>query len=220
MKNNIILIVLGLMLAGSNACQWNRTAKGGAIGAGAGGVVGGIIGHQAGNTAIGAIIGAAVGGASGAVIGRYMDKQAAEIQRDLKGAKVERIGEGIKITFDSGILFNIDSDQLKPVAKQHIEDLSKILNKYKDTNILIEGHTDNTGSSDHNQTLSEKRAASVARYAQGLGVSPSRVTEKGYGMNQPIADNDTESGRTQNRRVEVAIMANDKLKRAAKKGDI
>jgi outer membrane protein OmpA-like peptidoglycan-associated protein len=212
-----VLLVSVLLL---QACNWSRTAKGGVIGAGVGGAVGGIIGNKAGNTAVGAIIGAAVGGAAGASIGRYMDKQAEELQRDLKNAKVERVGEGIKITFESGILFDIDSDQLKAVAKNNINDLSKTLNKYKDTNVLIEGHTDNTGTEQHNQVLSDKRAASVSRYLTSQGVAAQRVSEKGYGPSQPVADNSSESGRRLNRRVEIAIWANEKLKRAAKNGDI
>ena len=190
-------------------------AKGGLIGAGAGGVVGGIIGAKAGNTAVGAIVGAAVGGAAGAAIGRYMDKQAEEMREDLKGAKIERVGEGIKITFESGILFNIDSDKLKPAAKDNIQNLAKILKKYKDTNVLIEGHTDNTGADEYNQGLSQRRAASVSSYVTGLGVTSDRLTETGYGESQPVADNSTEHGRSLNRRVEIAIWANDKLKRAA-----
>lgn len=217
-KSLLIFLFLSTVLIQS--CNWSRTAKGGVIGAGVGGAVGGIIGNKAGNTAAGAIIGAAVGGAAGAAIGRYMDKQAEELQRDLKNAKVERVGEGIKITFDSGILFDIDSDQLKSVAKNNITDLSKTLNKYKDTNVLIEGHTDNTGSEDHNQTLSIKRASSVSRYITAQGVEAHRISEKGYGLSQPVADNSTESGRRLNRRVEIAIWANEKLKRAAKNGDI
>jgi len=127
-------------------CQANNTTKGGAIGAGVGGAIGGVIGHQSDNTAVGAIIGATVGGATGALIGREMDKQAEELKRDLKGAEVERVGEGIKITFDSGLMFNLDSYELKPATRENLTELSKTLQKYDDTNILIEGHTDNTGT--------------------------------------------------------------------------
>jgi len=203
---------------------WSKTAKGGAIGAGSGAAAGAAIGAAAGgsvkSTVLGAIIGAAVGGTTGAVIGRYMDKQAAEIQRDVKGAKVERVGEGIRITFDSGILFDVGSYQLKDAAKNNITELSKVLQKYEDTNILIEGHTDNTGSDELNMKLSEQRANSVANYTKSLGISGVRMAIQGYGEGQPIADNKTDAGRTQNRRVEIAIMANDKLKKAAKRGDI
>lgn len=193
----------------------NRAQKGAVIGAAAGGVVGGVIGHQSGNTAVGAIIGAAVGGVAGAYIGNYMDQQAAEIERDLEGATVERIGEGIKITFDSGLLFDIDKAALKPASKENLTNLAVILNKYEDTDILLEGHTDDTGSDEHNLNLSRARAQSVANYLSGSSVRETRFTIMGYGEAQPIASNETTDGRTQNRRVEVAIYANDKLKKVA-----
>jgi outer membrane protein OmpA-like peptidoglycan-associated protein len=204
----------------AGCANWSRTAKGGAIGAGIGGVVGGIIGKQTGHTAAGAIIGAAIGGTAGAAIGHYMDKQAEEMRRDLKNAKIERVGEGIKITFASGILFDVGSDALKTEAKNNVNDLSTILNKYEDTNVLIEGHTDNTGGDDLNQRLSEKRAASVARQLKSRGVVGRRLTTVGYGEQQPVADNDSESGRRENRRVEIAIFANEKLKKAAQDGKV
>jgi len=197
-------------------CAYWRTIVGGAIGAGAGGAIGGAIGKKAGNTAAGAIIGAAIGGTAGAAIGNYMDRQAAEIRRDIKDARVERVGEGIKITFNSGILFDVGSDGLKPVARSNIDQLATVLNKYKDTEILIEGHTDSTGSESLNMRLSEKRATSVSRQLKSQGVAGRRITTNGYGENQPVADNGTKTGRQANRRVEVAIFANDKLKRAAK----
>lgn len=211
----IILLSAALLLTG---CSASNTVKGGVIGAAAGGVIGGIIGKNTGNTAVGAIIGATIGGAAGALIGRYMDKQAEEIQKDIEGAKVERVGEGIKITFDSGILFAINSSTLTAPARENIEKLSKILQKYDDTNILVEGHTDATGGTEMNQQLSERRAASVATFAKSLGVAGGRFSTIGYGENQPIADNTTTDGRSQNRRVEIAIYANDKLKDAAEKG--
>jgi outer membrane protein OmpA-like peptidoglycan-associated protein len=216
--NVLVIMVLSMPLL--TGCKASRTAKGGAIGAAAGGVIGGLIGKGSHHTAEGAIIGAMVGGAGGALIGNYMDKQAKEIQRDLKGARVERVGEGIKITFDSGILFDVNSYDLKAVSKTNLTDLSKILNKYADTNVLVEGHTDNTGEDQYNQTLSENRASSVSKFLTTENVPASRITTKGYSETQPIADNTTEAGRKQNRRVEMAIYANDKLKRAAKRGDI
>jgi len=198
----------------------NKTAKGGVIGAAGGAVVGGVIGRAAGNTAAGAIIGAAVGGTTGALIGRHMDKQAEELRRDLENAKVERVGEGIKITFNSGILFATNSAELQQSAKTEIAQLATTLKKYEDTNILIEGHTDNTGARDLNQRLSEQRAQSVADYAASNGVARNRMTTKGYAFDQPIADNTTAAGRQQNRRVEVAIFANEKMKKAAEKGQL
>lgn len=197
-----------------------RTGNGALIGAGAGGALGGLIGHASGNTAAGAIIGAAVGGTAGAAIGNYMDKQAAELQRDLKNAKVERVGEGIKITFDSGILFDVDSDKLQPAATANLKNLAQVLNKYDDTEIMVQGHTDNTGTSDHNMRLSGRRAESVGEALQRDGVKSGRIDEKGLGETQPVADNGSTTGRQENRRVEVAIWANDKLKKAAKDGKI
>jgi outer membrane protein OmpA-like peptidoglycan-associated protein len=217
MKKIIIFVAIGLVAASSFGCSsMSRKAKGGIIGATAGGVVGGVIGKQAGNTAVGAILGAAVGGAAGAWIGSYMDKQAAEIERDIEGAKIERVGEGIKITFDSGLLFEIDKATLNDKSRTELAKLAVILNKYPDTNILLEGHTDATGSDEHNLELSRERAQAVANYLSGQQVMATRFTIMGYGESQPIASNDTVDGRTQNRRVEVAIYANDKLKKAAK----
>jgi outer membrane protein OmpA-like peptidoglycan-associated protein len=207
-----------LLFATVTGCGWSNKAKGGAIGAGAGGVAGGVIGRAQGHTALGAIIGAAVGGTAGALIGNHMDKQAEEMRRDMQNAKIERVGEGIKITFDSGILFAIDSYQLQSTATANIESLVRVLNKYPDTNILVEGDTDNTGSDDYNLRLSERRAQSVADYQKSLGVAGSRISTVGLGESNPVASNDTEDGRRQNRRVEVAIFANEDLKKAAKDG--
>ena len=216
--NIFITIVLCVSIIILMGCGASNTMKGGAIGAGTGGVAGGVIGHQLGNTALGAIIGAAIGGTTGALIGRHMDKQAEEMRQDIKNAKIERIGEGIKITFDSGILFAFDSSELQPAARTNIESLAKVLKKYPDTNILIEGGTDNTGSEEYNQKLSERRAEAVADYQKRLGVAGSRISTIGLGEMNPIASNDTDYGRQQNRRVEVAIFANDKLKKAAEEG--
>lgn len=216
-KAAILLLSGALFAAAVIGCSANNAAKGGAIGAGAGGVAGGVIGHQSGNTAVGAIIGAAVGGATGAIIGNEMDKRAAEIDADLAGARIERVGEGIKITFDSGLLFDFDKSDLRPQAKTNIASLSKTLNKYPDTDIVVEGDTDNAGTSDYNVSLSDRRAKAVSNHMVSLGVSGSRISDIGLGETNPVASNDTDSGRQQNRRVEVAIFANDKLKSAAEK---
>ena len=214
-------LVLFLVVSfGLNGCSASNTVKGGAIGVAAGGLLGGVIGHAAGNTTLGAIIGAAVGGTAGALIGNYMDKQAEEIQNDIQGAKVERVGEGIKITFDSGILFAVNSSVLQPQAKANIDKLATILNKYPDTNILVSGYTDNTGSEEYNQKLSEKRAKAVSDYTETRGVAASRFSVVGLGESEPVATNDTPDGRQANRRVEIAIFANDKLKKAAEKGNL
>ena len=216
MKKIVSLVLIAALLVGVAGCaSMSRQEKGAVIGAGSGAVIGGVIGKQAGNTALGAILGAAVGGAAGAYIGNYMDKQAAEIERDLEGATVTRVGEGIKITFDSGILFAVGKSELQSAARANLTDLAAILNKYPDTEVLIEGHTDATGSDESNLTLSRNRAQSVANYLESLRVMPTRFTIMGYGEAQPVADNATDAGRAANRRVELAIMANDKLKGVA-----
>jgi len=216
MKKIISGAIAAAFLFGLASCaSMNKTEQGAIIGGAGGAVVGGLIGHAAGNTLLGAILGAAVGGAAGAFIGNYMDRQAAEIRRDLEGARVERVGEGIKITFESGLLFDVDKSDLRSVSKDNLGKLAAILNKYPDTNILIEGHTDSTGADDYNLRLSRDRAQSVSYYLATLEVLSSRESTQGYGKTQPVASNDTAEGRQQNRRVDVAIMANDKLKKIA-----
>lgn len=217
MKRIIALLLIVALVAVAGCANMSRQDKGVLIGAGGGAAIGGVIGSQSGNTAVGAIIGAAIGGVAGGIIGDYMDDQAEEIQRDLEGARVERIGEGIKITFDSGILFDVNKADLKPAAQQNLAELAQILNKYSDTEILIEGHTDATGSAEYNMTLSRNRADAVARYLERQQVMPTRFTLMAYGEEQPIADNTTVDGRTANRRVELAIFANDKLKKEAER---
>ena len=213
----MLLAIVFPLLVGCNA---SNTTKGGAIGAGVGGAVGGAIGHRSDNTVIGAIIGATVGGAAGALIGRQMDKQAEELKRDLEGATVERVGEGILITFESGLVFDVDSYSLREETKTNLTELSETLKKYDDTNILIEGHTDNTGEDNYNQKLSENRADAVEDFIVTQGIDNSRVTTKGYGENQPLDSNETEAGKQKNRRVEVAIYANKEMKKAAKNGEL
>ena len=201
----------------------SKTLKGGLIGglggAAAGGVLGRVIGGKSG-TAKGAILGAVLGGGAGALIGRRMDKQAAELRRDLEGAKVERVGEGIKITFASGILFATNSSTLTPEAAGNIDQLAATLQKYADTNIVIEGHTDASGTDAINQPLSERRAQAVANELTAKSVDTSRITSTGYGSTQPVGDNATAAGKAANRRVEVAIFANEKMQKAAKKGQL
>ena len=200
-------------------CQASNTAKGGAIGATAGGVLGGVIAGKD-NTALGAIIGATIGGTAGALIGRRMDKQADELKADLEGATVERVGEGIKITFDSGLMFATNQSSLNATTKENLKNLATTLLKYEDTNVLVEGHTDNTGTNEYNLTLSKKRASSVQDYLISLGLDNSRMEIAGYGESQPVTTNETVTGRQTNRRVEVAIYANDKMQRMAKRGEL
>ena len=201
----------------------SKTLKGGILGglggAAGGAVLGRVIGGKSG-TAKGAILGAAIGGAGGALIGRKMDKQAAELRRDLEGATVERVGEGIKITFASGILFASNSSTLTSAATGNIDELATTLQKYADTNITIDGHTDSSGSDAINQPLSQRRAQAVANELTSKGVDNSRITATGYGSSQPVAPNTTEAGKAANRRVEVAIFANEKMQKAAKKGQL
>ena len=145
---------------------------------------------------------------------------AAELEKDLEGAEIEWVGEGIKITFREGIQFALNSAELSETSKTNLTELAETLKKYDDTNILIEGHTDITGTREYNMVLSDKRAQSVADYLKEIGVPGKRVTTEGYGPDQPVADNDSDYGRQQNRRVEVAIFANEKLKKKAEKGEL
>src|SRR5690606_21797689 len=193
-----------------------NTQKGAGIGAGAGAGIGAIIGNKAGNTAVGAVIGGALGGVAGGLIGKKMDKQAAEIENTVPGAEVIKAGEGIIVKFDSGILFDFDKADLKPNAKENIRKLVASLNENSDTDILVVGHTDNVGRAEYNQGLSERRAASVKSYAVAQGLSSGRIKTKGMGANEPISSNETDAGRAENRRVEIVIVANDKMKAEAK----
>lgn len=217
-----IAVVLSLsLLGGVISCKsWSREKKGALIGAGMGAAAGGYIGKGYGNTAVGVLVGAAVGGAAGALIGKYMDKQARELQKDLPNATVERVGEGIKITFKSGVLFDYDSDKVQATTAKNLDEMAATLNKYNDTVILIEGHTDATGTEQYNQRLSERRAESVAKYLRKHNVGRDRMKTGGFGELKPVADNGSDVGREKNRRVEVAIMANEELKEAARKGNI
>jgi outer membrane protein OmpA-like peptidoglycan-associated protein len=212
--------VVIVIMVFQTSCQSTNTTKGGAIGAGAGAVIGGLIGHSSGNTAVGAIIGAAVGGSAGALIGRQMDKQAEELKNDLKGATVQRVGEGILITFNSGLQFDFNSSTLVSETKTNLAALSSTLKKYEDTDIVIEGHTDNTGENAYNQSLSERRAHAVEDYLVTQGVGGKRFAVRGYGEEQPLNGNLNEDERQINRRVEVAIYANNKMKKLAKKGEL
>jgi outer membrane protein OmpA-like peptidoglycan-associated protein len=193
----------------------NKTQKGAAIGAGTGGIIGAFIGKSAGNTALGAIIGGAVGGTAGAFIGHTMDKQAAEIKQTVPGATVIREGEGIIVKFDSGILFDVGKTDIKSAAQTNLQNLAIFFQKNQQTSILVIGHTDNTGPADYNMDLSIRRAAAVKTYLSSGGVDTRRLSTQGKGEREPIADNNTEIGRAQNRRVEIVIIANDQMKTQA-----
>jgi outer membrane protein OmpA-like peptidoglycan-associated protein len=202
-------------IGGIGGCA-NKTQEGAAIGVGAGAVVGGAIGKATGNTARGAIIGAAVGGAAGAIIGSKMDKQAKELDQEIPGATVTRVGEGIAVTFDSGLLFDFNSATLRPEARENLRNLAASLAKNPGEDVLIVGHTDSVGTDSYNLDLSRRRADAAASYIATVGVDRSRINTRGMGENDPVAANDTDAGRQQNRRVEVAIYANDQLKAEAK----
>lgn len=193
-----------------------NTQKGAGIGAGAGAGIGAIIGNKAGNTAVGAVIGGALGGVAGGLIGKKMDKQAAEIENTVPGAEVIKAGEGIIVKFDSGILFDFDKSDLKANAKENIRQLVKTMNENADTDILVVGHTDNVGKASYNQGLSERRAAAVKSYAVAQGLASGRIKTEGMGAEEPISSNETDAGRSENRRVEIVIVANDKMKAEAK----
>jgi len=203
-------VVLAVLLAlGVAACaSLSRKEKGAIIGASAGGIAGGVIGNQTGSTTRGAIIGAVVGGTIGAVIGHQMDQQAKELKQEIPGATVTRVGEGIAVTFASGLLYDFDSDVVRADAAQNLRNLAASLQKYPNTDLLIVGHTDAVGTSEYNQGLSQRRATSAANYLMGQGVSSGRLQSVGRGETEPLATNDTEAGRQLNRRVEIAIVAN------------
>ncbi|MGN8068323.1 OmpA family protein [Mucilaginibacter sp. SG564] len=211
---SLALATVGIL--GSGCDSLTKTQKGAAIGAGAGGTIGAFIGKAAGNTALGAIIGGAVGGTAGAFIGRNMDRQAAEIKQTVPGATVTREGEGILVKFDSGILFDTDKSDVKPAAQSNLQKLATSLQNNPNTNILIVGHTDSTGTAQHNMDLSIRRAEAVKSYIVSNNVNSSRLTTSGKGKTEPIADNRTPEGRAQNRRVEIVIVANDQMKQQAK----
>jgi outer membrane protein OmpA-like peptidoglycan-associated protein len=218
MNRSLVIIPTLAMLVSSGCASLNKKETGAIIGATAGAAAGAAVGRANGSTAKGAIIGAAVGGTAGAVIGHQMDQQAKELKQNIPGAVVERVGEGLQVTFESGLLFDYDSDVLRAPAKQNLSSLAASLDKYPGTDLLIVGHTDAQGSDSYNMTLSERRAAAAANYLVSQGVSRARLRSTGRGESEPVASNDTETDRQKNRRVEVAIYANETLKSKAANG--
>lgn len=230
-SSNAILFTAAILLSVSSCNTIKRTSnqdKGVVVGAAGGAVIGGIIGNNVGNkknTAAGAVIGAVIGGVAGGIIGNKMDRQAEKIKKEVPGAKVERIGEGIEITFDennpdgskAGVYFKTNKYNINANSKLALKKLQKIFAEYPDTDILIEGHTDDVGTDEYNMTLSERRANAVANYLRSAGVSSSRFVVKWYGENQPKVDNSSDENRALNRRVAFAVTANDKMKAEAKK---
>lgn len=211
----LLTALFGLLL--SSCTTATRSQKGAVIGAAGGGAIGAVIGKATGNTAMGAIIGATVGGVAGAVIGKKMDQQAEEMQKVLGDAEVRREGEGIVINFKEKVLFSFNSADLGNNAAGNLDKLVNVLNKYPDTNIEVIGHTDSKGTDDYNQRLSERRANAVISYLRTHNITTTRLAARGMGESDPVASNDTEEGRSQNRRVEFVITANEKMKEEAKR---
>jgi len=201
----MVVIALALTLS-TVGCSTNLRT--GALG---GAAAGAAIGGLASGSARGAIIGAAIGGAAGAAIGGVMDSQAEDLQDKLPNAKVERVGEGIQVTFDSGILFDVNQAMLRSAAQQNLSDLVASLEEYEGTDVLVVGHTDATGEASYNQGLSERRADAARTYLLGAGLDSDRVRAMGMGEEEPVDTNDTDAGRQANRRVEVAIFASEAM---------
>ena len=227
MKKTSTILVASLMLLSTifTSCEAvknsNNTQRGAAIGAVGGAILGGVLGNnlgKGGNGALGAVLGGVIGGVAGGVIGNKMDKQAREIQTALPGAQVERVGEGIRLVLgENSVRFDTNKSTLTAGAKANLDKLVPVFNQYPDTNIQIYGYTDSTGTVEHNLTLSEQRAASVKTYLATKGISSARFNTSGLGIADPIATNDTPEGRSQNRRVEFAITANEKMVQDAQK---
>lgn len=201
-----------------SACAALNTSKekGAVIGAATGAAAGAVIGSQTGSTARGAVVGAVVGGAAGAIIGHQMDQKKKDIDASVPGATVTRVGEGLVVTFDSGILFDFDSDRLRTEARTNLDNLAANLASFGDSKLLLVGHTDSVGTDSYNQQLSQRRASAVGNYLTMKGVPSTRVAAAGRGETEPIQPNSTESGRLANRRVEIAVSAGENMKAAAK----
>ena len=218
MRKSKALVVYGVLvaflLALSGCAQWqqsSRTTKGAITGAAVGAAAGVLVKqNDPSRRAKAAAIGAVVGATAGGLVGRYMDNQARELQQ-IQDAQVRLEQDKVFLTFDSGILFDVNSTAVKPGAMQNLSKVADVMNRYPQTNILVSGHTDSTGSEQYNQQLSEDRARAVSNQLQSQGVGSYRVNTIGYGENMPIAGNDTSAGRQANRRVEIEIKANQAL---------
>lgn len=222
------LAVIMLMVSGcSTVKKTNKTQRGAAAGTVGGAVIGGVIGNNVGkgNTVLGAIIGGVIGGVAGGIIGNKMDRQAEKIKNEIPGAEVQRVGEGIIVTFNDknpdgskmGVYFDYDKSDITSNSRLALDKMVKIFNEYPQTNILIEGHTDDKGTDSYNLALSERRAMAVGNYLKNEGISSSRLTIKWYGETQPKVENTSDANRAENRRVEFGITANEKMKEEAKK---
>ena len=214
-----------MLIAGLNSCEATKNAnnkqKGAVIGTAGGAVLGAIIGNnvgEGGKGELGAVIGGVVGGTAGVLIGNKMDKQAQKIEEEIPGAKVERIDDSILVTFDenSGVKFDTNKYNITSSSEVMLTKLANILKEFPDTNVLVVGHTDSTGAAEYNMSLSENRAKAVTNYfVNNKGLSSGRFTTTWFGEDQPIADNGSIEGRAQNRRVNIAIVPNDKMKEDA-----
>lgn len=213
---------IGLTMSCEATKNANNAQKGAVIGTTGGAVLGAIIGNQVGsskdNQVIGAVIGGVVGGTAGVLIGNKMDKQAQKIEEEIPGAEVERIDNAIVITFDegSGVYFDTNKYNVNAQSKENLDKLSGVMKEYPDTNILVVGHTDSTGPYEFNMNLSKNRAQAVTGYLVSNGVSSGRFTTTWYGPDRPAHDNSTAEGRAKNRRVNVAIVPNEKMIEDAK----
>lgn len=227
MKKKIAIGLSVLILSSSvfTSCKAvqnsNKTQRGAVIGAAGGAVLGAVLGNnlgKGGNGALGAVIGGVVGGVAGGLIGRKMDKQAREIQEQLPGAQVERVGEGIKLVLgENAVRFEFNKATLTSTAKANLDKLVPVFKNYPDTNIKIYGYTDSKGADEYNLNLSDQRAGAVKNYLSSKGLVNSRFSIMGMGESDPIDTNDTDAGRANNRRVEFAILANEKMIEDAKK---
>ena len=220
-KKSIAALALSAALV-LTGCGLSNTAKGTGIGAGAGALIGAGVGRVLGNTAIGAAIGGVVGGTAGALIGKKMDKQKKELEEQVKNAKIESVNDGqaIRVTFDSGILFATNSSTLTTTSQTSLRNFAANLKVNDQTDLLIIGHTDNTGSDRINDPLSLNRASSVRSFLAGQGVSSDRMRVEGKGSREPVADNSTAAGRKEKRRVEVYILPNKAMVEAAQNGTL
>lgn len=219
-----LVVALSIPFAGCEATRnANNKQKGAVIGASGGAILGAILGNnlgKGGNSELGAVLGGVVGGGAGVLIGDRMDKQAQRIEEEIPGAEVERVDDGIIVTFDenSGVYFDTNKHNLGTSSINTLDKLSKVLNEYPDTDVLVVGHTDSTGPRAFNMTLSEQRAMSVTNYFTNTkNLSHSRFTTKWFGPDNPIADNGTVEGRAKNRRVNVVIVPNKKMEEDAKR---
>jgi outer membrane protein OmpA-like peptidoglycan-associated protein len=218
----MILAIVSLTISCDATRNASNAQKGAVIGTASGAVLGAILGNNVGsggNSEIGAVIGGVVGGTAGVLIGNRMDKQAQKIEEEIPGAQVERIDDAIVITFDegSGVYFATNKSDLTTQSKENLDKLANVMKEYADTNILVVGHTDSTGPYEFNMTLSRDRAMSVTNYLTAKGISSGRFTTEWFGPNQPTHDNSTAEGRAKNRRVNVAIVPNEKMIEDAKK---